>query len=77
LQDFEKREVVLLAKHAAKAGEIEELVGRLEGVEGELADKRAAGEVLAAKRAEVVAQFEAAVAEAADLKEALAKIFFK
>jgi hypothetical protein len=69
--------VVLLGKREVKMAERGEMQARIAQVESSLDEKRAEGEALTAKRAAVVAAFEALVADMEQFKEPLSKIFFR
>ncbi|KAI8470236.1 MAG: hypothetical protein J3K34DRAFT_459006 [Monoraphidium minutum] len=75
LKEFEKRELMLLAKSADKASERGELQGRLADLARQMDTKHAESESVAAARAAVVAEFDAMVGEKAPFREQLAHIF--
>ena len=69
--------MVLVGKREVKMAERGEMQAKITQIESSLDEKRAEGETLTAKRAAVVASFEALVADVEQFKEALSKIFFR
>jgi hypothetical protein len=76
-QDFETRELVLLAKCSDKAAERDELQGRVAELGRQLDAKRAEAESIAAARAAAVAEFDSLIPESHAFHDQLAHIFNK
>ncbi|KAF8073262.1 ABCG35 [Scenedesmus sp. PABB004] len=74
-QDAEVRELVLEGKRAAKAQELAELASCLAEVGRALEAKQAEGEAASQRRAAVVGELEALLADADAFRDALAKLF--
>lgn len=75
LQEFDKRELVLLAKSSAKGEERDDLQAKLSDLGRQIDAKKAEADSVAAAKAAVVAEFDAQVPEKHPFRDALTHIF--
>lgn len=76
-QDAESKELALEAKRSAKLAEADEMAARLAELEAQLDDKRAEGEAVGGRRAALLEELGALLAEQDGFREALTRVFHR
>jgi len=76
-QEFEKRELLLLAKLDAKTNECDDIQSKLADLDGQLESKRSEATSLAAARIAVIAEFEAFIRDKHPFVDPLTHIFHR